>query len=83
MKTYKIDEDTKMCPLDDSKNLVSVEYWYGSKQRYGGISEYMFQPCGHRFGRWTGKIIPEGFCEPRYGEGGKPVKAEGDSDDDI
>lgn len=78
----KITEDQKVCPIDGNTNKIGVEYWYGSKHRYDGISEWMWQPCGHRFGRWTGEPIMQGFAEPRYGEGGKPVPV-GDDDDNL
>lgn len=62
--------------------MVAVEYWYGSPERYDGISEYMCpkepdgKGCGYRVGRWTGKELPDGYIESRYGERGI-VKAEG------
>lgn len=64
----------KVCPKCKSKNIISVEYWYGNAERYDGISEYACHKCGYRQGRWTGQEIKSGYVEPRLGRGGKPVK---------
>lgn len=75
--------DKKNCPhckiswYDDKgygQNMYCVEYGYPSKHRYDGVSEYVCTNCNTRFGRWTEKVIPEGYAEPVYGRGGKPVK---------
>jgi hypothetical protein len=48
----------------------TVEYAYGSPQRYDGVSEYRRQDddaCGVRVGRWSGKRLAEGEEERRFG----------------
>jgi hypothetical protein len=53
-----------------SINIMGVEYGYPSAERYDGISEYRCLGCNTRWGRWTGEIIPDGFCESRFGKRG-------------
>ena len=57
-----------------------VEYAYGSEERYDGVSEVTCSLCGYREGRWTGMELKEGFIEPRFGRGDKPIKATGKPD---
>lgn len=52
------------------RRVIGVEYWYGSPERYDGISEYRCPDCKTRWGRWTGQVIPPGYCESRWGERG-------------
>lgn len=52
---------------------IGIEYMRTSED-YDGISEYRCFMCNARFGRWTGKELPDGYIEPKYGRGGKPVK---------
>jgi len=47
--------------------LIGVEYPYGHAERYDGVSENMCPACGVRVGRWSGKVLTNGECEPRYG----------------
>jgi len=55
------------CPKCGSKDLMSQEYSWDSKEHYDGISEYHCTICGARIGRWTGNILKDGELEPRYG----------------
>lgn len=68
----------KKCPKCGSKNIVAVEYWHDSPERYDGISEYDCKNCDYRQGRWTGEELKSGYIEPRLGHGGKPVRREGE-----
>ena len=69
------------CPRCGNMEIISIEYAYGSQERYDGISEYLCpkpphgQGCGYRQGRWTGKELHDGEIESRYGERGV-VKSE-------
>jgi len=47
--------------------LISIEYGYGSPERYDGISELKCPDCGTRIGRWTGNVLRDGELEPRFG----------------
>lgn len=58
------------------RNKAGVQYHYTLEEHYDGVSEWHCQECGKRFGRWTGKEIPDGYSEPKYGRGGEPVKHE-------
>ena len=58
----------KKCPKCGSTHIIGVEYWYGSPERYDGVSEWECRVCGYRQGRWSGLEIPDGYAESRYGE---------------
>lgn len=60
----------KKCPKCESTNIIACEYWYGSPERYDGISEYQCKDCHYRQGRWTGQELKDGEVESRYGERG-------------
>ena len=47
--------------------LIGVEYAYGHKDRYDGVSEWRCPDCGVRVGRWSGRVLADGETEPRYG----------------
>jgi len=49
------------------KQYLMVEYAYDNPCFYDGISELWCEPCGIRIGRWTGRVLGKGDCEPRYG----------------
>jgi hypothetical protein len=77
-------DNVKNCPHCDiswydskgyGRDMHCVEYAHPHPERYDGVSEFVCDNCHTRFGRWTGKVIPEGYAEPRYGRGGNPVKA--------
>lgn len=76
-------ERPESCPKDGNTECIIVEYGYGSPERYDGVSEFLFRPCGHRYGRWTGMPLPRGFIEPRLGRGGIPIPAPQKEDDDV
>lgn len=46
-----------------------VEYWYGSRYRYDGVSEHQCLKCGKRWGRWCGKELKSNEVEPPYCKG--------------
>lgn len=64
------------CP-DCNKEMIGVEYAYGSPNRYDGVSEWACSKCGARYGRWTGRKLADGESEPRYG---KPLPKKEPSD---
>lgn len=47
--------------------LIGVEYPYGHKDRYDGVSEWKCPQCGLRVGRWTGRVLADDETEPRWG----------------
>lgn len=49
--------------------LIGVEYAYGHKDRYDGVSEWRCPNCGVRVGRWSGRVLEGDETEPRYGGG--------------
>lgn len=55
------------CPACGCLNLIGVEYHYGHKDRYDGISEWRCPDCGTRTGRWSGRTLRDGESEPRFG----------------
>jgi len=57
----------KCANCGNTKNLIMVEYAYDHPERYDGVSEIHCESCGARTGRWSGKILKENECEPRYG----------------
>jgi Zn ribbon nucleic-acid-binding protein len=69
---FKTGDACPKCGRTDAH--IMVEYGYDSPERYDGISEVTCQACGYREGRWTGKELKEGYIEPRFGHGGKPIK---------
>jgi len=48
-------------------SIICVEYYYTSKNRYDGVSEFMCGSCGARRGRWSNKLLKKGEEELRYG----------------
>ena len=59
--------EKEKCKKCGSKNIVMVEYAYGSPERYDGVSEIDCKDCGARFGRWSGKELADGEVEKRFG----------------
>lgn len=60
------------CPVCGKQpcSIVMIEYAYGSPERYDGVSEFRYECCGARMGRWTGKVLADDEIESRYGEKG-------------
>ena len=58
--TYEVD-------LHIYSRVVGVEYPYGHKDRYDGVSEWRCPDCGTREGRWTGEVLTGDATEPRHG----------------
>lgn len=50
--------------------MGGVEYEYGSKYRYDGISEEVCMKCGRRWGRWCGEELGPNMVERPFCEGG-------------
>lgn len=52
--------------------VVMVEYRYGSKYRYDGVSEYacMKLGCDWRIGRWCEQELEANMMEPPFCTGG-------------
>lgn len=58
----------KTCPKCNGDAIVAIEYDYGSKYRYDGVSEFMCFDCKYRQGRFCGqelhgKEVERPFCE--------------------
>lgn len=47
--------------------LIGVEYPYGHKDRYDGVSEWRCPDCDLRVGRWSGRVLGLADTEPRWG----------------
>lgn len=56
--------------------IIGVEYAYGDKYRYDGISEYACvnylnkDGCDYRIGRWCEEELEVGMVEPVFCKGG-------------
>lgn len=48
-------------------NMLMVEYWCDSPNRYDGWSETKCTGCGVRRGRWSQDVLAEGEEERRFG----------------
>lgn len=55
------------CSICESDKIIAIEYAHDHPDHYDGISEWMCEKCGTRWGRWTGNILKEDEYEPRYG----------------
>jgi hypothetical protein len=53
------------CPECGAALVGGCEYPYGPNH-YDGVSEWRYA-CGHRIGRWTGKVLAEGEAELPFG----------------
>ncbi len=68
-------EKPEKCPKCGG-DLIGIEYWYTSPNRYDGVSEWACEnvdKCKYRIGRWSGIELKDGEEEGRYGEG-SPIK---------
>lgn len=56
----------KKCPKCGRTKIVGVEYAYGSKYRYDGVSEWVCvnSKCGYRQGRFCGNELKGREVEP-------------------
>jgi len=54
-------------PNCSHKNKIGLEYPYGHKARYDGVSEWVCKDCGHRVGRWSGRVLTGDDYERRWG----------------
>lgn len=65
----------KDCPKCGAKNgvCIGVEYSYGSKYRYDGVSEWRCgnPECNYREGRWCGNELIGNEVEPSFCGGTK------------
>lgn len=60
----------KKCPKC-AKPMIGVEYDYGHKHRYDGVSEYACAEGHYRVGRWCGQELKTGEVEPKFCQGQK------------
>lgn len=56
------------CPIC-GQPMTGVEYGYNHPQHWDGVSEWLCtnHPIPYRIGRFTGRELKDGECEPRYG----------------
>lgn len=54
------------CPSCKGRRFIGVEY-RGTADDYDGVSEWVCEGCGARWGRWTGRELIAGDHERRYG----------------
>jgi Zn ribbon nucleic-acid-binding protein len=59
--------DSAGCPRCGERTIVGIEYAYGDREHYDGVSEWRCVTCGYRQGRWTGRELGEGDVELRFG----------------
>ena len=58
----------KQCKnCDNNSDWAGIEYAYGCKERYDGVSEWRCTKCNTRYGRWTNKILKGDEVEPVFG----------------
>ena len=53
------------CPVCGAELDHMLEYDYTSPNHYDGASEAVYK-CGHRIGRWSGKVLKPGEEEKRF-----------------
>ena len=58
--------DPKTCPKCAGLKFTGVQY-QGTSQDYDGVSEWLCEGCGTRWGRWTRRELIGGELERRYG----------------
>ena len=51
---------------DCGEYMCGVQY-RGTPEDHEGVSEWQCPKCKRRVGRWTGNVLEQGECEPRYG----------------
>lgn len=58
--------EQNFCPVCGKLFDFGLEYAYGSPARYDGVSEWQ---CieGHRWGRWSGRVLYDGDVEWPHG----------------
>ena len=54
------------CP-DCSKPMIGVEYAWGNRNHYDGVSEWDCESCHLRIGRWSKKRLESGEQELVFG----------------
>ena len=59
-------QNSSTCPVCQSAIDHGVEYPYPHPARYDGVSEWRCAN-GHRWGRWTGRVLELGDWEWPYG----------------
>ena len=60
------DTSEPKCPTCGAGIGVMVEYDYTHPERYDGVSEYRCEQ-GHRWGRWSGRVLTGSDYERRWG----------------
>lgn len=63
----KMPELREECQDCGGTDLLYIEYYYTSPNRYDGISEIKCKECGVRRGRWSNKILKDGEEEIIWG----------------
>ena len=58
--------EPKVCPKCAGTVFTGCQY-QGTREDYDGISEWICDNCGARFGRWTRRELLPGDLEHRYG----------------
>jgi hypothetical protein len=64
----------KKCPKCSKKNWCGIEYTCDCPEYYDGVSEWQCMECKTRWGRWSGKELKDGECEPKFGGTSKRIK---------
>lgn len=59
----------KLCPKCNT-SMTGIEYPYGNRNRYDGVSEWFCEECKLRLGRWSGNVLKDHDQELPFG--GKP-----------
>lgn len=59
----------KTCKKCGGDAIVGIEYQYGSKYRFDGISEWKCFDCGYRQGRFCEEELTGHECERPYCDG--------------
>lgn len=60
------ENDNSICPVCQAAIEWGVEYEHNHPARYDGVSEWRCAN-GHRWGRWTGRVLELGDWEWPYG----------------
>lgn len=55
------------CSFCGSTDIILVEYCYGCKDYYDGISEARCNDCSRRYGRWSGQELTGDETESPFG----------------
>lgn len=67
-RVAKMYGDTPETPRHFGISHHGVQYAYGNKNHYDGVSEWNCHGCKSRIGRWSGRILTGDESEPPYGE---------------